>query len=393
MKTTTGYVRQRDRDKRWYCRVSYTDPSTGKRMFITKFGTSEAHARTLLPQLIAEASAKAQGKAPEPPPLDYSSAPGAIPFRKLADEYERHKVKEPEYRNGRKVAGMRSHRTVKIRIKALVDYFHDTPIGKMDVMAIEVFKEKRLNTPTHYGTERTIASAQRELETLRAIFRFAKTRSYLVVSPFELASSPIISKADETKRDRVLSPAEEVRLLEQCQKPRRGHLYNLVIAALDTGARQGEMLAIRWCDVDAMKRTVTLRAMTTKTLKERRVPLTGRFLVCLYRMSEGMPKQRGGLPVNENRIFNVRKFQNGWEAACEDAKIKDLHWHDLRSTFTVRLIGLRMPITEIAKITGHADLSTLYKHYARITDDTVSRATRLLDGDDDDDPDDDSPLD
>jgi hypothetical protein len=92
MKATTGYVRQRDRDKRWYCRVSYTDHQTGKRMFITKFGTSEAHARSLLPQLLAEASAKAQGKQPEPPPLDFSSLPGLIPFRKLADEYESHKV-------------------------------------------------------------------------------------------------------------------------------------------------------------------------------------------------------------------------------------------------------------------------------------------------------------
>jgi hypothetical protein len=56
------------------------------------------------------------------------------------------------------------------------------------------------------------------------------------------------------------------------------------------------------------------------------------------------------------------------------------------------LIAIRMPITEIAKITGHADLSTLYKHYARVTDDTVSRATRLLDGDDDEDEGAESPV-
>jgi integrase len=90
---------------------------------------------------------------------------------------------------------------------------------------------------------------------------------------------------------------------------------------------------------------------------------------------------RGGLPVSDDLVFNLRKFQNGWDAACEDAKIEDLRFHDLRATFATRLIARGMPLEEVSKITGHTQLSTLYAHYIRNTSDAVSRATRLLDGD------------
>jgi integrase len=201
---------------------------------------------------------------------------------------------------------------------------------------------------------------------------------------FERASTPIISKADETKRTRVLSTDEETRLLEACQKPTRSHLYPLVIAALDTGARRGELLALRWSDINALQRRITLRAMTTKTMQTRVVPLSGRLLVCLYQVVGKVEDNRGGLPVNDDLVFNLKKFQNGWDAACDDAKIDDLRFHDLRATFATRLIARGMPLEEVAKITGHTQLSTLYAHYIRNTSDAVARATALLDGDEDD---------
>jgi integrase len=266
----------------------------------------------------------------------------------------------------------------------LVEHFGETPVASITVGSVEKFKKKRLDTPTVHDTERTIASVNRELETLRAIFIFAKTEGIISASPFERASTPLISKAFETKRERVLSDAEERRLLEACQKPRRSHLYPIVVAALDTGARKGELLALRWSDINALQRRITLRAMTTKTMQTRIVPLSSRLFVALCQMVGKVKDNRGGLPVNDDLVFNLRKFQNGWDAACDDAKIDDLRFHDLRATFATRLIARGMPLEEVSKITGHTQLSTLYTHYIRNTNDAVARARALLDGDEDD---------
>src|SRR6266498_2674295 len=69
---------------------------------------------------------------------------------------------------------MRSERTVRIRIAVLVAHFGDIPVSNITVASVEKFKATRLNTPTKYDTERNIASVHRELETLRAILRFAR---------------------------------------------------------------------------------------------------------------------------------------------------------------------------------------------------------------------------
>jgi integrase len=307
-------------------------------------------------------------------------------LKEIAARYSAHKVKPAQYLYDRKVAGMRSVRTERLRIRVLVDYFGDVPVTSITPARVERFKIERLETPTINKTERSIASVNRELETLRAILRYARNDGHISASPFEKASTPLISKADETKRTRVLTADEETRLLEACQKPTRAHLYPLVIVALDTGARRGELLALRWSDINALQRRITLRAMTTKTMQTRVVPLSSRLLVCLYQMtSEGgkAPDARGGLPVNDDLVFNLKKFQNGWDAACDDAKISDLRFHDLRATFATRLISRGMPLEEVAKITGHSQVSMLYQRYIRNTSDAIARARMLLDNEED----------
>jgi integrase len=377
-KPNDGYVFQRG--SKWVARVTFTDPASGKRREQWKTGRNEQHARELLAGMLASLESTKIATA------NPSANTGPL-FKEIAAQYSAHKVKPAQYRNDRKVAGMRSVRTVRLRISVLVDYFGDTPVAMITPARIERFKLERLEKPTKNKTERSIASVNRELEVLRAILRFARNEGIIPASPFERASTPIISKADETKRTRVLSPNEETRLLEACKKPTRAHLYPIVVAALDTGARKGELLALRWSDINALERRITLRAMTTKTMQTRIVPLSGRFVVALYQMYGKVEKgkDRGGLPVNDDLVFNLKKFQNGWDAACEDAKIDDLRFHDLRATFATRLIARGMPLEEVSKITGHTQLSTLYAHYIRNTSDAVSRATRLLDGDDDDD--------
>jgi integrase len=132
------------------------------------------------------------------------------------------------------------------------------------------------------------------------------------------------------------------------------------------------MLALEWRDVNLDTRVIQVRAMNTKTLTARAVPVSTRLFIELQRLYN----ERSG----EGSVFGIAdNFTRSWMTACDKAKIEGLRFHDLRATCATRLISAGMQIAEVAKITGHTQLSTLYTHYIRNTASAVERAASLLD--------------
>jgi len=219
------------RDGKFYARITYTD-SQGKRHDLTRRAIDRKDAKRIIKEVLEDVETKGE-KA-----IEASRAT----FRDLAERYSAVKVKPAEYRNDRKIAGMRDHTTAAGHVRALVEYFGPMKLRDITAGKIEAFKQFRLATPkARGGKERSIANVNRTLTRLRAMFRFAVAEGWLDYSPFDRASTPIISKADEVRRTRVLSREEEARLLEACgPNSPRAHLAPLVLAALDTGCRRGE---------------------------------------------------------------------------------------------------------------------------------------------------------
>ena len=104
----------------------------------------------------------------------------------------------------------------------------------------------------------------------------AVRESWLIKNPFN-AGDTLISAADERKRERILTLAEEARLLKACEHPQRRHLRLLLICQLDTGARFSELIQIRWRYVCFTARIISIEGLTTKTLKTRQVAMTERI--------------------------------------------------------------------------------------------------------------------
>lgn len=219
------------------------------------------------------------------------------------------------------------------------------------------------------GTERSLANVHRTLALLRHLFNIAVREGWIMRNPFA-AGNPLINMADETKRERVLSAAEEVRLLAACVGP-RAHLKPIVICALDTGMRQGEIFKLKWADVDLVTRRLTVQAMNSKILRARQIALTERLLRALETLHALAP------PDPEALVFGIEtNVTKSFMAVRKEINLTDVRFHDLRHTAATRLAQRGLALTEIARIRGHANITTTFR-YTNNDDTTLDRAAAL----------------
>jgi len=257
-----------EKNGKWYGRVRYSLPN-GKRKDIWMPAQDKTHAAQLVKDKLRELETTGE--------TDINS--DRVTFSQLAEKYKERKLFAAKIINDRKVAGLKSLDSANAELEALKDWFGTQRIKTITHSEVETYKLKRLETKTKHEKQRSIASVNRELERLRAIFNFAIREGWLIRSPFEMGD-PLISKADEVKRERVLSFEEEQRLLEACLiedkqgRQRRLHLLPFLIAALDTACRRGELFKLRWNDVDLENRIITIKAMNSKTARKRTVGIT-----------------------------------------------------------------------------------------------------------------------
>ena len=345
-----------ERGGRLYVRVAYTD-DLGRRRELMRRAQNKKHARELQKQLVKQlASAEPGNQRAE---LDAQK----LTFAKAAAAYEAQRLIPAQYVGDRKVAGLRSLKTPKAYLKRLVEHFGCARIRSITYSQVDEYRLSLL------AEKLTIASTNRILALLRAVFNFCKREGWLTKSPFEMGD-PLISKADEVKRNRTLSRDEEERLLLTLSDDGpRGHIRPLVVASLDTGCRKSELLSLRWGDIDIEGGVITLQATNVKTLKSRQVPISNRLKRELLRIQQD---------DHEALVFDARNLRRCWDKACELAGLQDFRWHDMRGTFCTRLVESGMEISAVMKLSGHTEIETIYEHYLRLSDKTIGKAADLL---------------
>ncbi len=359
----------RERAGKTYARVQYIG-ADGQRRDKEMEARNRKHARELITQMRKDLDQHGEAI------LDAHK----MTFRDLSEQYGKLKLIPAVIINGKKVAGLRSLAPQKAAMTALVAVFGRRQVRTIKHSEIEAYKLERLQTPVRCGTDekkkpifraRSVAAVNRELELLRAVLRFAQREGWIVKSPFELGA-PLISKVSETRRDRVLSFAEEARLLAACTD-KRAHLRPLLITALDTGMRRGELFKLAWSDVDFNANLIRVRATNTKTEQARTVGLTRRVRQELLALQALAP------PNSPEPVFGIKNtVKNGFAAALRKAKIENFTFHDCRHTATTRLTASGMPASEAMKITGHTQMIT-FQRYVNITDDSARIGADRLD--------------
>jgi integrase len=193
------------------------------------------------------------------------------------------------------------------------------------------------------------ATVTHDLATLSAVFTKARREwSIPVQNPVKEIEKPGLGK----QRDRRLEGDEEIRLLKACdQGP--PWLRTMVVLAIETAMRQGELRTLAWRDVDLTGSVARLQ--DTKNGEPRQVPLSSSARAVLA----ALPVAIDGGPV-----FGVEQSRvvNAFKAACSRAKITGLRFHDLRHEATSRLFEHGLNVVEAASVTGHKSLQMLKRY-------------------------------
>jgi integrase len=227
-----------------------------------------------------------------------------------------------------------------------------------DVLATGEYKRRGQRT----AVQRAPATANRYLATLSHVLSIAwREWEWIEANPCTK-----VKKLKEPRgRVRFLSDDEREQLLAACRESKSLDLYPAVVLALSTGARSGELLSIRWKDVDLQRGIITLHE--TKNGERRSLPLRGHALnLMLERAKVRRIDTDLVFPSNVDplRPINLRQ---PWETALQRAEIDDFHWHDLRHSCASYLAMNGATLAEIAEVLGHKTLQ-MVKRYAHLSE-------------------------
>lgn len=239
------------------------------------------------------------------------------------------------------------------------------------------------------------------LQLTKALFRWARRKKYLTFDP--VADSEMLRRRTMAQRHRrlvpdrlddrgrVVEPGEERRLLAASSPA----LQRLIVGALDTGCRRGELLSLRWRDVNLRRGELHVRAAVAKTRRHRDVPISTRLSALLSMSLTALEVQLTGptstpeqvrereRTIAEAFVFGdalgrrvgtikkqfetavlkahghrVRWAKGGLASECR-AQLRDidLHFHDLRHEAGSRFLEQGWPIHHVQAMLGHANLS------------------------------------
>ncbi len=218
---------------------------------------------------------------------------------------------------------------------------------------------------TTRGGARSNATVARYMASLSHVFTVGvREWQWTAENPITKVSKPKVSDG----RTRFLSDAERARLLDACKTSKNGVLYPAVVLALSTGARQGEILGLRWKDVDLKAGKITL--YDTKNGDIRPLPLKGHALEQMgglfKNQAVGVEWVFPGRPNRKTGEMGPIDLRAPWLAALKKAGIEDFRWHDLRHSAASYLAMNGASLNEIAAILGHKQLA-MVQRYAHLS--------------------------
>ncbi|HEX9273463.1 MAG TPA: site-specific integrase [Candidatus Binatia bacterium] len=248
----------------------------------------------------------------------------------------------------------RSWKHDRFRVRVLLEAFRGRTLGEISPLAIETFKNRRRQAFTKRKNQRSPASVNLGLQLLSRIFSLAIRLGLAESNPCSRVSKFKL----QNQRHRYLLPDEEPLLLAQCTGKRK-HLATMIPLAIGTGARKSEQLNLKVRQVDFFRNLIVFDK--TKSGRSRMVDMNSDIRQILLELCRG--KQPDDYVwSNPTTGGPYTDIKHAFPSACADAKIEGLVWHDLRATYGTRLGEAGFNAYDIAKLMGHANISTSQRY-------------------------------
>ncbi|WP_449428818.1 tyrosine-type recombinase/integrase [Rhodanobacter umsongensis] len=275
---------------------------------------------------------------------------------------------------------------------------YEKPLDEIKAIDVEGIKAKRLKAG------RMPATVNRDLDRIRGALSRAVDWGMLTEHPLRTVKR---AKGVDNSRVRYLTKPEEKRLREALQKrederrkhrvsgntwcaerggdgrpmwPATGytdHLMPLVLVALNTGLRRGELFSLDWGNVNLPGKMLTVTVGNAKSRKARHIPLNTEALAVLKRWK----KQHGGEGLvypgaSGERLGNINK---SWDGLVTAAKLPDFRFHDLRHDFASKLVMAGVDLNTVRELLGHADIAMTLR-YSHLAPAKLAAAVAMLGG-------------
>ena len=250
----------------------------------------------------------------------------------------------------------KSHQVEKYRLKTLKRHLGDHRVSMLSPALVCKYRDIRLKVVSP-------ASLKRELVVLSSVLNTAikEWGINLQNNPVSMVSLPKVGNG----RDRRLETGEEEKLLSASDELKR-----IIIVALETGMRRGEILNIKRSHIDFARQTLLIPL--TKTDTPRTIPLSSRAIEALREQLRG---SQNVIPIEETTLFSytARGLSGAFLRLCRKHGLENLRFHDLRHEATSRFFEKGLNPVEVATITGHKDTRMLMRYTHLRAEDLVKR--------------------
>lgn len=337
------YERRTKKGKlRWY--VDYRDESGKRKQELVGNAQNREEAVIALQRKVFEAFSRQN---------DVKPRPKSISFDEFADLYLEDYAK----------VNKRSWKADRSYLKSMRAVFRGMYLNEISSLHVEKYKAERLGQGVKHST------VNRCLAILKRMFNLAVEWGFLRSD--HVGSIKLFSEKDNHK-ERILSVEEEKILLSECS----AHLRPIVVTALNTGMRKGEILNLEWSQVDLSGKRI--RVEKTKSGRTRFVDVNSvlaKELAVLKKKTENS----GHVFVNSGTGRPFVDVKKAFRGACRRAGIPDLRFHDLRHTFATRLVERGVDLITVKEILGHSTVR-ITERYTHSNQERKKKAVEVLAG-------------
>lgn len=242
-------------------------------------------------------------------------------------------------------------------LKNLLPHFKDMLLSKINPLHIEEYKKMRLEKVK-------TSTINRELTCLKHMFTIAeKFRKFNGKNPVK-----DVKFFQERQFIIRILDREEIKKLINAST---GYLRAMIILALNTGMRKGEILNLKWNDIDFIEDYIYIKE--TKSNVIRKIPINSIVRTTL----KGIKRENDFVfysPKTETRFID---FFRSFKSACRKVDINDLRFHDLRHTAATLMVMGGIDLVTVSQILGHSTIQMTMK-YAHPTPENKRKAVNVL---------------